>query len=81
MKSEKYGNTEIEDVLFGDFIFPYLRNSESYSEIHNKLWLGLISNIEGQSQNSTEDLSRLLQERSMLISSLKLIEQKYPQFL
>lgn len=71
----------IEEISFGDFVFQYLRDLETYAEVHNKLWLELTENYRNQKSCDKKDLSKLLQERGMLINSIKLIERNYGGFL
>ena len=81
IKFNKYEIITNEKVYFGDFIFPYLRDLETYAEVHDKLWLELATNFGNQKDCNKKDLSNLLQMRGMLMKSITLIEQNYHQFL
>ena len=69
------------EVPFKKFIVPYLEKNRTYAEVHNRLWLDFVDNLEEQGDAYKKGLSELLQARGMLMESLKLIEQNYSQFL
>ncbi|MCH8945790.1 MAG: hypothetical protein IIA85_02615 [Nanoarchaeota archaeon] len=69
------------EVPFREFIIPYLEKNRTYEEVHNRLWLDFVDNLEEQGDAYKKGLSELLQARGMLMESLKLIEQNYYQFL
>lgn len=69
------------EVLFQQFVQPYLESNRTYAEVYNRLKLSLIANLEGQGVADKKDLSRLLKERGILTESVRLIKQNYSQFL
>ncbi len=64
-------------VPFEKFIPHYIKNSENYKQVYNKLRKNLRKNLEKQNSTSKKNVSEILQERGMLMNSMSIIRSNY----
>lgn len=71
------GQVVKRDIIFREFIGPYLDDTITPSEVHTNLWNLLIEDLTSTQKPNCEYLNLGLEKRRMIMNSMILIEKNY----